>query len=84
MVSTLASGPSCPGLDSQHSPKNFIGKMINVAEVNQRHWLKESGQWLENVHRVLANGTPVLQKSNANLRFLTNAGEQDNYSSSVV
>ena len=29
--------------------KNLRGKMIKVAEVNQRHWLEESGQWLEYV-----------------------------------
>ena len=39
--------------------------MIDVAEVNQRRWLEESGQWIENVdrtHLVLASGNPVLQK----------------------
>ena len=39
--------------------------MINVAEVNQRRWLEESGQQLENVHQtnlVLVNGKPLLQK----------------------
>ena len=31
-------------------PKFFIEeKIVNVAEVNQRHCLEESGQWLENV-----------------------------------
>ena len=35
-----------PRFDSQGSPKNFIGKIIDVAEVNQRRWLEESGQWL--------------------------------------
>ena len=46
-------------------PKNFKGKIINVAEVNQRRWLEKSGQWLENVdqtHLVQASGKPVLQK----------------------
>ena len=40
--------------------------MIDVAEVDQQHWLEESGQWLENVdltHLVLASGKPVLQKN---------------------
>ena len=44
----------------------FRGKIINVAVVNQRRWLEESGQWLENVYRthlVLASGKPVLQKN---------------------
>ena len=34
-------------------------KIVDVAEVNQRRWLEESGQWLENVdqtHLVLASG----------------------------
>ena len=42
-----------------------MGKIINLAEVNQQCWLEESGQWLENVdqtHLVLASGKPVLQK----------------------
>ena len=40
-------------------------KNIDVAEVNQRHWLEENGQWLENVdwtHLFLASGKPILQK----------------------
>ena len=49
MVSILASGPSCPGFDSQHSLKNFRGKNVNVAEVNQHRCLEERGQWLENI-----------------------------------
>ena len=39
--------------------------MIDVAEINKRHGLEESGQWLENVHQshlVLACGKLVLQK----------------------
>ena len=50
MLNILASGPSLP----------------EVAEVNQLRWLKESGQWLENVHQthqVLASGKPALPKS---------------------
>ena len=38
--------------------------MINVAEVNRRRCLEESGQWLENVdqtHLLLASEKPVLQ-----------------------
>ena len=65
MVSKLASGPSCTRFDSQHSQKKFRGKIIDVAEINQRGWLEESGQWLENVdptHLVQASGKPVLQK----------------------
>ena len=44
----------------------FAGNIIDVAEVNQLHWLEESRQWLENVdqtHLVLASGKPVLQKN---------------------
>ena len=40
--------------------------IMDVAEVNQQHWLVESGQWLENVdrtHLVLASGKQVLQKN---------------------
>ena len=38
--------------------------MIDVAEVNQWCWLKERGQWLDNVNRTLdlASGKPILQK----------------------
>ena len=41
--------PRSAGFDSQHSQKHFRGKIINVAEVNLRRWLVESGRWLENV-----------------------------------
>ena len=65
MVCILASGPRCPGFDSQ-CPKFFSEeKIINVAEVDQQRCLEESGQWLENVdqsHLVLASGNLVLQK----------------------
>ena len=40
-------------------------KNVHVAEVNQRRWLEESGQMLENVvptQLVLASGKLVLQK----------------------
>ena len=40
-------------------------KLLLLLEVNQRRWLEESGQWLENVdrtHLVLVGGNPVLQK----------------------
>ena len=60
MVSTLASGPSCPGFKPLHSPK-----IVDVAEVNQWRCLEESGQWLENVdeaHLVLTGVTKRTQK----------------------
>ena len=53
------------GLIPRVPEKNFRGKIIDVAEVNQQHWIEERGQWLENVdrtHLVLASGKPVLQK----------------------
>ena len=40
-------------------------KLVHVAEVNQRHCLEESGQWLENVdrtHQVPYSGELVIQK----------------------
>ena len=66
MVSRLASGPSCPRFDSQHSQKEFQKKIIvNVAEVNQWPCIEESGQWLQNVDQTsvtLASGKLVLKK----------------------
>ena len=65
MVCIGCFSPNSPGFDSQRSQKNFRGKIIDVAEDNQRPWLEESGQWLENVDRThldLASGKPVLQK----------------------
>ena len=63
MASVLASGPSCPRLNSQHYQKIFRGKIVNGAEVHQS--LEQSGQWLDNVdrtHLVLASGELLLQK----------------------
>ena len=34
MVSILASGPNHSGFVTKHSRKNFRGKFVNVAEVN--------------------------------------------------
>ena len=62
MVSILASGLCCPWYDFQHFSEE---KIIDVAEVNQLHWLEESGQWLENVdrtHLLVTRGKLVLQK----------------------
>ena len=80
MVGILASGPSCPGFNSQHSQKNSQEQIVDVAEVNQWRWLEESGQWIKSVdqtHQVyLAGGKlvqqkrirkQVLQKSNSKL-----------------
>ena len=70
MVCILASRPNYPGFDSQLSKKNFTGKNVNVAEVNQWRCLEESGQWLEDVaqtHLVLASGKLVLQKTTVTL-----------------
>ena len=46
MVSTLTSGPSCPGFDSQRFQKKSEERIAAVAKVNQRRCLEESGQWL--------------------------------------
>ena len=51
IVNILASRPTCPRFNSQHSQNYFRGKMINEAEVNQRHCLKEWGQRFKNVDR---------------------------------
>ena len=61
----LACHPADPGSIPSVPPKKFRGKIINVAEVNQRRWLEESGQWQENVdqtHLVLVSGKPAQQK----------------------
>ena len=47
MVSILASGPSCPGFDSQRSQIFSEEKIADVAEVNQCCCLEESDQWLD-------------------------------------
>ena len=52
--------------------------IIEVGEVNQWHWLEESGQWFENVdptHLVLASGKPVLQKNDTFGHLLESIGE---------
>ena len=75
MVSILASRPSCPWFDSQHSPKNFRWKNIDIAEVNQWRCLEVSRQWLENVdwnHLVLTSGKLVLQKITTGFRTIPN------------
>ena len=57
MVSIFASAPSSQRFDSQ--------KIVNIAEVNQRHSLEESEQRLKNVDQsylVLVSGRLVLQK----------------------
>ena len=60
------------GFDSQRSQNIFRGKIVDVAEVNHRRFLEESGQRLENVdptHRELtsANNKKVLQKKEFSL-----------------
>ena len=57
MVSVFSFVPSCPRFDSQHHQIFSEEKIVNVAEVNQRLCLEESGLWLDNVdltHLVLA------------------------------
>ena len=44
----------------------FRGKIVDAAEVDQRHSLGESEQWLESVdktHLVLGSGKIVVQKA---------------------
>ena len=54
-----------PDPTAQHSRKVFRRKKnIAAVDVNQQHWVEESGQWLENAdktHLVLASGKPVSQ-----------------------
>ena len=60
----LASRPSCPGLDSEHSQKNFIEKIVDGVQVNQLCCFEKSGQWLENfdpTHLALASDKLVQQ-----------------------
>ena len=57
--------PAAPGLFPS-IPKIFLEeKIINVDEVNQRRWLEERGQWLENVNQTffeMASSKPLLPK----------------------
>ena len=56
--------PAAPG-SIPNIPKKFRGKIIHVFVVNQRLWLKESGQWVGNVdqtHLVMAIDKTVLGK----------------------
>ena len=43
MVSILASRPSCPGSIPSIPKILSDGKIDNIAEVHQQHWLEESG-----------------------------------------
>ena len=43
--------PAAPSLIPSIPKKISEEKIIDVAEDNQQRWLKESGQWLENVDR---------------------------------
>ena len=71
-----SSHPVAPGLIPSVPKKISEVKFFEVAEVNQRRWLEESGQCLENVdwtHLDLANDKPVLEKerlSNHSLRLI--------------
>ena len=60
MVTILAFGPSCRGLDFQTSPpkKKLEKTIVAPTEVNQGCCLEDSEQWLETVdqiHLVLAS-----------------------------
>ena len=53
-------------LDSQHYQFFSEEKIVDIAEVNQRRCLEESGQWFEKAEQtylLLASGKLVLQKS---------------------
>ena len=53
------------GKIAKDSQRSHGGRLVHVAEVNQRRWLERSGLWLENVdrnHLGLASGKPLLQK----------------------
>ena len=60
----MLSDPAAPG-SIPSIPKVFCEEnIIDVAEVNQRHCLEESVQWLENVdrtHLLLSSGKLFLQ-----------------------
>ena len=50
--------PAAPGLIPSGPKKNFRGKIVDDAEVNQWRWLEERGQWHEKVcqnHQVKVN-----------------------------
>ena len=64
MVSKLASVPSCPGFNFQHSQKILSGQKLSM--LLRLISLEESGQWLEKVdrtHLALSSGRLVLQKN---------------------
>ena len=58
MITNLLPDPAVPHLIPS-VPKNFSEeKIVDGADVDKRHCLKESGQWLENVdqtHVILAS-----------------------------
>ena len=65
MVCKLASDPPALGSISNIPQKIYRGKIVYVAEVNQRRCQEERGLWLENVdrtHLVLAGGKLERQK----------------------
>ena len=51
--SILASHPAAPDSIPSIPQKFSKEKNIDVAEVNQRHWLKESGYWLDKADQTL-------------------------------
>ena len=42
----LLTRPSSPGFDSQHFSEEKLSMLLRL---NQRCWLEDSGQWLENI-----------------------------------
>ena len=63
MVRILASGPSCPGFDSQHCQKHFRGKIVDVPEAHHQRRLEESGEWRDRTHLVVLSSTRLVLDS---------------------
>ena len=76
--SILASHPAAQG-SVPSIPKIFQRPNFDVAEVNQWHWLEESGQWLGKVdqtHLEPASGKLVLKKDLASGFILSAQSQQ--------
>ena len=62
MVRILAARPSCPRFDSQYFPKKLVDKIVDVVEVNQWSYLKQTLPWLENVNLIHLELSSVTKK----------------------
>ena len=63
MACILASGPCCPGFDSQHCQKHFRGKIVDVPEAHHQRRLEESGEWRDRTHLVVLSSTRLVLDS---------------------